>query len=182
ETRGFKFISYAVWWIRQGIAQSIAENSRTVRLPLNQVSNMQKVKRAVAELEQKNEREPTAEELSEVLNFSIEAVETSIRNTPLPISINTPVNHMENVTLQDSLKANTDANPDAGLMLESINLDIQQMLSRLSNLEKDILVDFYGLCSTPPLSLSTIASNHNLTTERIRQIKQVALKKMRNSN
>lgn len=179
ETRGFKFISYAVWWIRQRIVQSISEQSRTVRLPLNQISDIQKVKRASAELEQINEREPTSEELSDLMEWPIDKIETSIQNISFPISINAPIGETEDFCLADLLQQSDKSDPDAELRAESLKMEVNQLLGKLTPIEKIIIMQFFGLGLEKAASLSTIAHNNCLTAERIRQIKQKALRKMK---
>ena len=179
ETRGFKFISYAVWWIRQGIIQCIAQQSRTIRLPINQIYNIHKINKAFAELEQKNEREPTAEELAEVLELSIEGIETSIQNTAFPVSLDAPVRDTGDTNFLDLLLANDAKDTDSDLMYESLKLDIKQILLCLNKMEKDVIIQFFGIDLDKSVSLSNIAYQHNFTTERIRQIKNRALYKLK---
>ena len=179
ETRGFKFISYAVWWIRQSIMQSIYEQSRIVRLPLNRVAEVNKMKKAFKELEQKNEREPTVEELARLLDASNEDVKRSIHNSTSSFSIDAPIQEDETTNFADLLVAGSDTDPDNNLRLESMQIDISRALTCLNKLEKDIIIQSYGIGLKQAVCQSDIAYEHHLTTERIRQIKNRALDKLK---
>ncbi len=179
DTKGFKFISYAVWWIRQSIMQSISEHSRVVRLPINQIANIGKMKKAFVELEQDYEREPTVEELSNKLSQPVDHIEASLQNAKFSISIDAPIRKEETDCMADSLVDDDPIDTDKGLMIESQQIEIKQLLKSLSQLERNVLIQFYGIGLKRTISLSTLASQNQLSTERIRQIKHTALSKLR---
>ncbi len=179
ETRGFKFISYAVWWIRQSILQAAAENSRIVRLPLNRVSNINKVVKASSILEQKFEREPTSDELSEVLEMNSAEVSDTISFSKRHVSMDAPINDEEDTGLINFLE-NTDAvNPVDKLMKQSLVTEIERALNFLNEREAEVIRLSYGLNGRVVLSLEEISQKFDLTRERIRQIKEKALKRLR---
>lgn len=179
ETRGFKFISYAVWWIRQSILQALAEQSRVVRLPLNKVGTLNKLTRVFAELEQKFQREPTAEEISSAMEVTLEEVETTVRSMGKHISVDAPfANNLEG-SLLDLMADNKADAPDAGLEEDSMKIAVKRALSALSEREATIIVSYYGLNGGPSMSLEDIAEKLNLTRERIRQIKEKATRRLR---
>jgi len=175
ETRGFKFISYAVWWIRQSIMSAIAQHSRTVRLPLSQTSNIRKIKHASASLEQQFEREPTALELAELLEFSEDTISASMENAQRGVSIDMPVRETEDFCIADTLSGNTDYDTDRAMINNSLALELKRSLSRLSPTEQEVLARNFGI-GTEEMSLTSIAMELNLSKERVRQIKQRALK------
>lgn len=179
ETRGFKFISYAVWWIRQSILQSLAEQARIVRLPLNRVGSLNKINKTVSELEQKFEREPTAEELSEILDIDQTDIVTTLKVSGKHISVDAPFSQGEEGNLLDILENADVMNPDANLITDSLKKEIQRTLTLLPEREANILIHFFGLEDKYPLSLEEIADKFDLTRERVRQIKEKALKKLR---
>src|SRR6267154_4149442 len=145
EKRGFKFISYAVWWIRQSIMQALAEQSRIVRLPLNRVGSLNKISRAFSELEQKYEREPSAEELAKVLDMSPEEIENNQRISGRSISMNAPFVQGEENSLLDVLENDSEATPDSGLMNDSLRKEVQRALSTLTQREADVITLYFGL-------------------------------------
>lgn len=182
ETRGFKFISYAVWWIRQAIMQSLAERSRVVRLPINRISNLNKIAKASAALEQKFEREPSAEELAHVLEMSETEIEDNKRLGGRSVSMNAPLADGEDHSLMDVLADNSQQTPDQGLVLNSLKQEISRSLSSLTIRESEVLASYYGLNEVTALSLEEIADKFSLTRERVRQIKEKAIGKLRSSS
>jgi RNA polymerase primary sigma factor len=182
ETKGFKFISYAVWWIRQSILQSIAEQSRLVRLPLNQIGTLNKVRKSFSKLEQDFQREPSAEELAEVLNFSTNHITDVLRVSARPVSIDAPLDSSEDSsTLLDILDGNDSVNTDTSMMQESMTEDINRYLSVLSQKEIQIIKMFFGIGHTHNMSLDEISLKVQLTRERVRQIKEGALRKLKSN-
>jgi RNA polymerase primary sigma factor len=183
ETRGFKFISYAVWWIRQTILQAIAEQSRMVRLPLNQVGSLNKIKKAYSTLEQKFEREPSMEELSQVLELSEDKLADTMRISARHVSMDAPfVNGEDNNSLGDVL-VNMDApQADNMLMSESLLQEINRSLSTLTERESEVVKLFYGIGLNHGLTLEEIGLKYDLTRERVRQIKEKAIRRLRHSS
>jgi RNA polymerase primary sigma factor len=181
ETRGFKFISYAVWWIRQSILQALAEQSRIVRLPLNQVGSLNKINKALARFEQENERTPSPEELAEVLDLPKEKVTDTMRVAGRHVSVDAPFADGEDNNLLDVL-VNTDSpNADRGLINESLGTEIDRALATLTDREKDIVKYFFGIgCSE--MTLEEIGDKFGLTRERVRQIKEKAIRRLRHSS
>lgn len=179
ETRGFKFISYAVWWIRQSIMQALAEQSRIVRLPLNRVGSLNKISRAFSELEQKYEREPSAEELARVLDMSAEEIENNQRLSGRSISVNAPFVQGEENSLLDVLENDSEETPDQGLMNSSLQKEIARSLSTLTERESEVIASYFGLNGTPSMTLEEIGDKFSLTRERVRQIKEKATRKLR---
>lgn len=182
ETRGFKFISYAVWWIRQSIMQALAEQARIVRLPLNQLGAANKVKKAFSELEQKFEREPSAEELSAVLDLPIDKVTNTMKMPGKHVSIDAPLVSGEDSTLLDVLENSDSLGADAGLLNESLQKEINRSLATLSEREQDVIKMFYGIGIQHGLSLEEIGEKFDLTSERVRQIKEKAIKTLRQNS
>ena len=180
ETRGFKFISYAVWWIRQSILQALAEQTRVVRLPLNRVSSLNKISRAAAALEQKYEREPSTEELADSLEMSAQEVRTNQHLAGRSVSMNAPLFQGEDGTLLDTLENETVESPDKELMDVSLRQEIVRSLSTLAVRESEVIVCYYGLNGTKPMTLDEIGNKFSLTSERVRQIKDKATRKLRN--
>tara|TARA_B110000046_G_C13010069_1_gene406265 strand:- start:232 stop:1092 length:861 start_codon:yes stop_codon:yes gene_type:complete len=179
ETKGFKFISYAVWWIRQSIMQAIAENSRVVRLPLNKVSAIQKVAQASASLEQKFERPPSNDEIGELLESNPESVGNLFIYSQKQVSVDAPLMEGEDNSLLNVM-ANTDSDvPTDTLMHESLRSDIERVLVNLKEREADVLRLSFGLNGVPPMTLEEIANNLGLTRERIRQIREKGLRSLR---
>jgi RNA polymerase primary sigma factor len=182
ETRGFKFISYAVWWIRQAILQALAEQARIVRLPLNKIGSINKINRAFSELEQKLERPPTADELAELLNCSVDEVRQSLSNNGRHLSMDAPLSEKDESSsnLYDVLLVNDSLpTPDNGLALESLRKEIDRSLSTLTEREGDIVRLFYGLEGSYPLTLEEIGARFDLTRERVRQIKEKAIRRLK---
>lgn len=179
ETRGFKFISYAVWWIRQSILQALAEQSRVVRLPLNRIGSLNKMHRAFSELEQKFQREPSAEELAELLQSTTEDVESIMRSAGRHVSVDAPFVQGEENNLLDVLVSDTQLPPDSGMVKDSLKAEVSRALSKLSSKESEILSSYYGLNDAQPLTLEEIGERYNLTRERVRQIKEKATSKLR---
>ncbi|HLR50630.1 MAG TPA: RNA polymerase sigma factor RpoD/SigA [Candidatus Sphingobacterium stercoripullorum] len=181
ETKGFKFISYAVWWIRQSILQAIAEQSRIVRLPLNQVGSLSKISKAFSKLEQEYEREPSPEELAVNLETTVDKVSDTLSNSGRHVSMDAPFVQGEENTLLDVLE-NDDPDTDRTLMNESLSEEIQRTLSTLTDREREIIILFFGLGRNHPLSLEEIGEQFNLTRERVRQIKDKALQRLRHTS
>ena len=180
ETRGFKFISYAVWWIRQSILQALAEQSRIVRLPLNQVGSLNKINKAFARFEQENERTPSPEELATALELPKEKVSDTLRVAGRHVSVDAPFADGEDNSLLDVL-VNTDSpNADRGLINESLSTEVERALSTLTDREKDIIKYFFGI-GCQEMTLEEIGEKFGLTRERVRQIKEKAIRRLRHS-
>jgi RNA polymerase primary sigma factor len=183
ETRGFKFISYAVWWIRQSILQALAEQSRIVRLPLNKVGSLNKINKAFSELEQTYEREPTAEELAEVLELQTSEVETTLGVAARHVSMDAPFVDGEDNSLLDVLEnMNTDKTDSALEYKDSLRNEIERSLSTLSERQKDVIKLYFGIGVEHPMSLEDIGIKFDLTRERVRQIKDKAINKLRTTS
>lgn len=181
ETRGFKFISYAVWWIRQSILQALAEQSRIVRLPLNQVGSLNKINKAFARFEQENERTPSPEELANVLDLPKEKVSDTLRVSGRHVSVDAPFSDGEDNNLLDVL-VNTDSpNVDRGLINESLSTEVERALATLTDRERDIIRYFFGI-GCPEMTLEEIGEKFGLTRERVRQIKEKAIRRLRHSS
>lgn len=180
ETRGFKFISYAVWWIRQSILQAIAEQSRIVRLPLNKIGVINRIYQHSANFEQMNEREPTLEEICEAMNLLPNEAKELIRNSPRSVSMDAPLSDGEDSGNMYDLLENLDAmKPDHEVMNESLRKDIDFVLSSLEEREADVVRLYFGLTGSRPLTLDEISEKFQLTCERVRQIKDRAVKRLR---
>jgi RNA polymerase primary sigma factor len=180
ETRGFKFISYAVWWIRQSILQSLAEQSRIVRLPLNKVGLTNRIQKAYSQLEQEFEREPSSEELAELLNIDIEEVSSSIGITARHVSVDTPLSEGEESTLIDVLENPNAERAEKNLEYDqSLKEEIERSLKSLTERQKEVICFFFGIGTDHPMSLEDIGQRFNLTRERVRQIKDKAITKLR---
>lgn len=182
ETRGFKFISYAVWWIRQSIMQALAEQSRIVRLPLNRVGTINKITKAYSELEQKFEREPSPEELAEVLEVSTSEVVDTLKVSGRHVSMNAPFVQGEENGLLDVLEDESEETPDSGLILDSLRREIQRTLSTLTQREADVISLYFGLNGESPMTMEEIGEKFGLTRERVRQIKEKATLRLRHSS
>jgi RNA polymerase primary sigma factor len=183
ETRGFKFISYAVWWIRQSILQALAEQSRIVRLPLNKVGLTNRISKAYSQLEQEFEREPSAEEIAELLDVSIEEVAATIGVGGRHVSMDQQISAGEDGTLIDMMENKNADNTDQQMVLtDSLNTEIERTLNILTHRQKEVLVYFFGLGIDHPLSLEEIGERYNLTRERVRQIKDKALDRLRETS
>ncbi len=183
ETRGFKFISYAVWWIRQSILQALAEQSRIVRLPLNKVGLTNRIQKAFSQLEQQFEREPSAEELAELLEMDLDEVSASLSISSRHVSMDTPISEGEDGTLLDVLEnpnaEKTDGNLDH---TQSLKTEIDRSLKTLTERQKEVICYFFGIGVDHPMSLEDIGERFNLTRERVRQIKDKAITKLRTTN
>ncbi len=179
ETRGFKFISYAVWWIRQSILQALAEQSRIVRLPLNQVGSLNKINKASARFEQENERTPSSEELARVLDLPKEKVQDTMRVSGRHISVDAPFAEGEDNSLLDVLVNSDSPNADRSLINESLAVEIDRALSTLTDRERDIVKYFFGI-GAAEMTLEEIGDEFGLTRERVRQIKEKAIRRLRN--
>jgi RNA polymerase primary sigma factor len=180
ETRGFKFISYGVWWIRQSILQALAEQARIVRLPLNKVGLTSRINKAYTQLEQEFEREPSAEEIAELLDLDIIEVAAAMGTSAKHISIDQPISEGEDGSMIDLMENTNVEKTDNVLMVnDSLNTELQRSLSTLTPRQKEVIVYFFGLGIDHPLSLEDIGERYNLTRERVRQIKDKALDKLR---
>ncbi|MGK7395893.1 MAG: sigma-70 family RNA polymerase sigma factor [Candidatus Cyclobacteriaceae bacterium M3_2C_046] len=180
ETKGFKFISYAVWWIRQSIMQALADNSRFIRIPVNKVGALSKIKEAVSIIEQKFEREPTAEELADFLNVSVEEIKSATNAISSHSSLDAPFVEGESNSLIDVLE--NDAADDVSGELEyksSLRIEIERLLVHLTEREREVIKQYFGIGCESKLSLEDIGSDLGLTRERVRQIKEKALRKLR---
>jgi RNA polymerase primary sigma factor len=182
ETRGFKFISYAVWWIRQSILQALAEQSRIVRLPLNRVGSLNKISKTFSELEQKYEREPSPEELAEVLDVSTNEVVDTLKISGRHVSMDAPFVQGEDNTLLDVLENDGDIKPDSELMNDSLRREVQRALSTLTQREADVITLYFGLNGEHPMTLEEIGERFDLTRERVRQIKEKAIRRLRHTS
>lgn len=182
ETRGFKFISYAVWWIRQSILQALAEQSRIVRLPLNRVGALNKIGKAYSTLEQEFEREPSADELAEQLDMSLYEVSDTLKISGRHLSIDAPFVHGEDSRLVDIMPNQNQPLPDHTLINESLKIEIQRALNTLSSRERDVLKLYYGLDQENPLTLEEIGEKFKLTRERVRQIKEKAIRRLKHAS
>jgi len=182
ETRGFKFISYAVWWIRQSILQALAEQSRIVRLPLNRVGALNKIGKAYSTLEQEYEREPSADELAEQLDMSLYEVSDTLKISGRHLSIDAPFVHGEDSRLVDIMPNTNQPLPDHALINESLKIEINRALNTLSPRERDVLKLYYGLDQENPLTLEEIGEKFKLTRERVRQIKEKAIRRLKHAS
>ena len=179
ETRGFKFISYAVWWIRQSILQALAEQARIVKLPLNKIGSIDKVNRALTELEQKFEREPTIGELSETLELAPDDIKEALRSNSRHISMDAPLTQDEDGNMYDVILSPDSPMPDRGLLNESLRREIERALATLTPREANIIRLYFGLNGKHPHTLEEIGEEFDLTRERVRQIKEKALKRLK---
>lgn len=182
ETRGFKFISYAVWWIRQSILQALAEQSRIVRLPLNQVGSLNKINKAFSKLEQEFEREPSAEELAEALDLPEDKVADTIKVSGRHVSVDAPFVQGEDNTLLDVLVNSDSPRADTELLSESLQREIERSLSTLTERERDVIRLFFGIGMNHGLTLEEIGAKFDLTRERVRQIKEKAIRRLRHTS
>lgn len=182
ETRGFKFISYAVWWIRQSILQALAEQSRIVRLPLNKIGSINKINKAFAHLEQEHERAPSSEELSEVLDMREEDIKESLKNSGRHLSMDAPLVEGEDSNMYDVLTINDSPSPDRFLMVESLQVEIERALSTLAPREADLIRLYFGLNGTQQMTLEEIGETFDLTRERVRQIKEKAIRRLKHTS
>jgi RNA polymerase primary sigma factor len=181
ETRGFKFISYAVWWIRQSILQALAEQARIVRLPLNQVGSLNKINKAFSKLEQEFERTPSSEELAGLLDIAEDKVTDTMRVSGRHVSMDAPFVQGEENTLLDVLINNDSPRADTSLIIESLQKEIERSLSTLTDRERDVVKLFYGIGYNHEYTLEEIGDKFDLTRERVRQIKEKAIKRLKHS-
>jgi len=181
ETRGFKFISYAVWWIRQAIMQALAEQSRIVRLPLNRVGALNKIGKAYSNLEQEYEREPSPEELAEELHMNVDDVSEAMTLAAKHVSMDAPFSSNEESRLLDVLENEDLPAPDTTLMSNSLKEEVERALSKLSEREAEVIRLYFGFETDEPLTLEEIGDKFNLTRERVRQIKEKAIRRLRNT-
>ena len=178
ETRGFKFISYAVWWIRQSILQAIAEQSRIVRLPLNQVGSVNKINRMLSKFEQENERRPSVEEISEEINLPEEKVDEAMSANTRHVSVDAPFSEGDESSLLDVLVNESSPMADRQLVVESLQAEIKQVLRILNERERNVIEAFFGI-NGPEMTLEEIGDKYGLTRERVRQIKEKAIRRLR---
>jgi len=182
ETRGFKFISYAVWWIRQSILQSLAEHSRIVRLPLNKIGLITKINKTYNKLEQEYQYDPTSDEVALLLETSIDNIEDIMKLSSHSISVDAPINDEEGTHFYDVISNDDSPSPDRELIKSSLYLEIERWLATLDKRESDVIRYFYGLCGQRQLSLQEISIELELTTERVRQIKEKTIRKMKSNS
>jgi len=181
ETRGFKFISYAVWWIRQSILQALAEQSRIVRLPLNQVGSLNKINKAFSKFEQENERVPSTEELADILEIAKEKIADTLRVSGRHVSVDAPFIEGEDNSLLDVLVNSDSPNADRALINESLAREIERALATLTERERDIIKLFFGI-GVQEMTLEEIGEKFGLTRERVRQIKEKAIRRLRHTS
>ncbi|HXB39464.1 MAG TPA: RNA polymerase sigma factor RpoD/SigA [Bacteroidia bacterium] len=181
ETRGFKFISYAVWWIRQSIMQAVAEQSRVIRLPLNKIGSINKIKKTLVILEQKLEREASIDEIADALEMSHEEVSVSLQVSGRHLSTDAAFNDAEDMNLMDVLFNPNDPQPDNGLMATSLSIEITRALATLTGRESDIVTLFYGIGFKHPLTLEEIGEKYDISKERVRQIKEKAIRRLKSN-
>ena len=182
ETRGFKFISYAVWWIRQSILQALAEQSRIVRLPLNKIGSINKINKMYAFLEQANERVPSAEEIAKELDMTVSDVKESMKNSGRHVSMDAPLVEGEDSNLYDVLKSGESPNPDKILLHESLKTEIERALETLTPREADVVRLYFGLHEQHAMTLEEIGETFDLTRERVRQIKEKAIRRLKHTS
>ncbi|HOB84188.1 MAG TPA: RNA polymerase sigma factor RpoD/SigA [Bacteroidales bacterium] len=178
ETRGFKFISYAVWWIRQAILQALAEQSRIVRLPVNKIGSINRINKAFARLEQTYEREPTSTEIADLLEMAPDDVKDSLRTNGRTLSMDAPISPEEDTNMYDVMQSGETPSPDKNLINESLAYEIERALSTLSPREAKVLKLYFGLGMKHPFTLEEIGEELRLTRERVRQIKEKAIKRI----
>ena len=182
ETRGFKFISYAVWWIRQSILQALAEQSRIVRLPLNKIGSINKINKMFALLEQSTERAPSAEEIAKELDMTVNDVKESMKNSGRHLSMDAPLVEGEDSNLYDVLRSGESPNPDRELIHESLQTEIERALETLTPREADVVRLYFGLGDQHPMTLEEIGETFDLTRERVRQIKEKAIRRLKHTS
>ena len=182
ETRGFKFISYAVWWIRQGILQALAEQSRIVRLPLNQVGSINKIKKTISKLEQELNRAPFMEEVAASLETPQSKVDAAMRISSRSVSIDAPISPDDDTTMVDFITSDEAAKTDDVLMQESLNAEIRRSLATLTEKERDVINLYYGIGLNHGLTLDEIGDKFDLTRERVRQIKEKAIRRLKHTS
>jgi len=182
ETRGFKFISYAVWWIRQSILQALAEQSRIVRLPLNKIGSINKINKTFAFLEQAHERMPSAEEIAKELDMTVADVKQSLKNSGRHVSMDAPLIDGEDSNLYDVLRSGESPNPDKELLHESLRTEIERALETLTPREADVIRLYFGLADQHSMTLEEIGETFDLTRERVRQIKEKAIRRLKHTS
>ena len=182
ETRGFKFISYAVWWIRQSILQALAEQSRIVRLPLNKIGSINKINKTFARLEQDNQRPPSPEEIAKELDMSVSDVKESMKNSGRHVSMDAPLIEGEDSNLYDVLRSGESPIPDKSLIHESLKTEILRALDTLTPREADVILLYFGLGEGHPMTLEEIGETFELTRERVRQIKEKAIRRLKHTS
>ncbi|WP_430429521.1 sigma-70 family RNA polymerase sigma factor [Maribacter litoralis] len=182
ETRGFKFISYAVWWIRQSILQALSKKSRMIRIPQNKIAVNSKIYQVYSTLEQENERSPSAAEIAKELDMSVSKVKNSMKNSGKSISLDAPFKEGESSNLYNVIASNTLDRPDKEVMAESLETDINQVLNKIPERQGDVLRLFFGLGNQPPMSLVEIGEVFDVTRERVRQIKDKGIKSLRRAS
>ena len=182
ETRGFKFISYAVWWIRQSILQALAEQSRIVRLPLNKIGSINKINKTFAFLEQAHERIPSAEEIAKELDMTVEDVKQSLKNSGRHVSMDAPLIDGEDSNLYVVLRSGESPNPDKELLHESLRTEIERALETLTPREADVIRLYFGLAGQHSMTLEEIGETFDLTRERVRQIKEKAIRRLKHTS
>lgn len=181
ETRGFKFISYAVWWIRQSILQALAEQSRIVRLPLNKIGSINKINKAFAQLEQEHERAPNHEEIANLLDIPENEVKESLKNSGRHVSMDAPLIQDEETNMYDVLR-NEGPTPETGLIYESLRKEINRAIATLTPREADVVKLYFGLDGHHPMTLEEIGEKFDLTRERVRQIKEKAIRRLKHTS
>ena len=182
ETRGFKFISYAVWWIRQSILQALAEQSRIVRLPLNKIGSINKINKTFAFLEQAHERMPSPEEIAKELDMTVADVKQSLKNSGRHVSMDAPLIDGEDSNLYDVLRSGESPNPDRELLHESLRTEIERALETLTPREADVIRLYFGLAGQHSMTLEEIGETFDLTRERVRQIKEKAIRRLKHTS
>ncbi|AZQ57432.1 MULTISPECIES: sigma-70 family RNA polymerase sigma factor [Flavobacteriaceae] len=182
ETRGFKFISYAVWWIRQSILQALAEQSRIVRLPLNKIGSINKINKTFAFLEQAHERMPSPEEIAKELDMTVDDVKQSLKNSGRHVSMDAPLIDGEDSNLYDVLRSGESPNPDKELLHESLRTEIERALETLTPREADVIRLYFGLAGQHSMTLEEIGETFDLTRERVRQIKEKAIRRLKHTS
>ncbi|RLD82597.1 MAG: RNA polymerase subunit sigma [Bacteroidetes bacterium] len=182
ETRGFKFISYAVWWIRQSILQALAEQSRLVRLPLNQVGSLNKIKKATSKLEQRFERPPSIDEIAELMELPEYKVDKAMKITTRYVSVDAPLSQEEDTKFLDVFISDDVPKTDSDLMRQSLNKEIQRSLATLTDKERDVINLYYGIGMAHGLTLEEIGAKFDLTRERVRQIKEKAIRRLKHTS
>lgn len=180
ETRGFKFISYAVWWIRQSILQAIAEQSRLVRLPLNQVGSVNKIARELSRFEQEHERKPSVDEIAERVDLPEDKIADAMKANSRHVSMDAPIADGEDSSMIDFLSGDS-SNTDKELAIESLKAEVSRILKVLTDKEQKVLRAFFGIDGSPEMTLDEIGEKYNLTRERVRQIKEKALRRLRHN-
>ena len=182
ETRGFKFISYAVWWIRQSILQALAEQSRIVRLPLNKIGSINKINKTSAMLEQDLGRTPTHSEIADKLDISIKEVKETLRNASRQVSMDAPLKQEETSNMYDVLREDDSPTPETGLLYDSLRKEIKRAISTLTEREIEVISLYFGLNGMPPMTLEEIGEKFELTRERVRQIKEKAIRRLKHTS